>query len=67
MKTYRVAVIAGDGIGKEVIPVGIRVLDAAGGRFGFRLDWNPFPWGSEYYFQNGSMMPADGLRSAGSV
>jgi tartrate dehydrogenase/decarboxylase/D-malate dehydrogenase len=65
MKTYRVAVIAGDGIGKEVIPVGIRVLDAAGGRFGFRFDWNPFPWGSEYYFQNGSMMPADGLDQLG--
>ena len=61
MKTYRVAVIAGDGIGKEVIPVGIKVLDAAGAQFGFRLQWEPFPWGSDYYFQNGSMMPADGL------
>src|SRR5262245_53605539 len=61
MQTYRIAVIAGDGIGKEVIPVGIKVLDAAGAQFGFRLQWQPLPWGSDYYFQNGSMMPSDGL------
>jgi tartrate dehydrogenase/decarboxylase / D-malate dehydrogenase len=61
MKTYRIAAIAGDGIGKEVIPVGIEVLEAAGARFGFGFEWAYFPWGSDYYFEHGVMMPSDGL------
>ncbi|HZS06531.1 MAG TPA: tartrate dehydrogenase [Blastocatellia bacterium] len=61
MKKYRIAVIAGDGIGQEVIPAGTRVLDAAGARFGFSFEWNHFPWGTEYYFQHGRMMPPDAL------
>jgi tartrate dehydrogenase/decarboxylase / D-malate dehydrogenase len=61
MKTYRIAVIAGDGIGQEVIPAGIRVLEAAGARFGFQFEWTHFPWGSDYYFEHGAMMPADAL------
>ncbi|MBP1598167.1 MAG: tartrate dehydrogenase, partial [Acidobacteria bacterium] len=42
MGTYKIAVIAGDGIGKEVVPEGIRVLDAAGSRFGIRFQWDPY-------------------------
>ncbi|MCX7966442.1 MAG: tartrate dehydrogenase [Syntrophorhabdaceae bacterium] len=61
MKKYRVAVIPGDGIGKEVVPEGIRVLDAAGDRFGFSFDWHFFPWGCEYYHETGHMMPQDGI------
>jgi len=61
MKTYRIAVIAGDGIGQEVIPAGIRVLEAAGARFGFQLEWTHFPWGSDYYFEHGAMMASDGI------
>src|SRR5215210_2856915 len=61
MKTYRIAVIAGDGIGQEVIPVGIKVLEATGARFGFRFEWTHFPWGSDYYFEHGAMMAADAL------
>lgn len=61
MKTHRVAVIAGDGIGQEVIPEGIRVLEEAGAHFGFQFEWNQFPWGAEYYFQHGAMMPTDAL------
>jgi tartrate dehydrogenase/decarboxylase / D-malate dehydrogenase len=61
MKTYRIAVIAGDGIGREVIPAGIEALEAAGRRFGFSFDWTPFPWGTEHYFAHGAMMPADGI------
>lgn len=57
----RIAVIPGDGIGKEVVPVGMRVIDAAGKRFGFSLTWNSFPWSCEYYLAEGSMMPEDGL------
>src|SRR5947208_11198194 len=61
MKTFNIAVIAGDGIGKEVVPEGIRVLEAAGQRFRFRLDWNSFDWSCETYVKTGKMMPADGL------
>ena len=61
MKTYRVAVIAGDGIGKEVVPEGIRVVDAAGARFGFRCEWTAFDWSCERYVATGKMMPDDGL------
>jgi tartrate dehydrogenase/decarboxylase / D-malate dehydrogenase len=61
MRTYRIAVIAGDGIGREVIPAGIDVLEAAGIRFGFRFEWTHFPWGSDHYFEHGEMMPADAL------
>ncbi|HEY2930965.1 MAG TPA: 3-isopropylmalate dehydrogenase [Acidobacteriota bacterium] len=61
MPQYSIAVIAGDGIGPEVIPLGIEVLDCAARAFGFSCNWTCFPWGSEYYFQNGRMMPADAL------
>lgn len=61
MKTFHIAVIAGDGIGKEVVPEGIRVLDAAGRRFGFELDWHGFDWSCETYLHSGRIMPADGL------
>jgi tartrate dehydrogenase/decarboxylase / D-malate dehydrogenase len=61
MKTYKIAAIPGDGIGKEVIAAGIEVLDALAareGRFGFRFDH--FDWGSDYYKRHGVMMPAGG-------
>ncbi len=58
---HRIAVIAGDGIGKEVVPEGIRVLEAAGRRFGIQFHWGFFPWGCEYYLAHGEMMPKDGL------
>ena len=61
MNSYRIAVIPGDGIGNEVIPAAIRVLDAAGARTQVRFAWESFPWGSEYYFAHGQMMPGDAL------
>ena len=61
MNEYRIAVIPGDGIGGEVIPAAIEVLEAAAARFGFRFEWQRLPWGSGYYFEHGGMMPADGL------
>lgn len=51
----------GDGIGQEVVPEGIRVLDAVGKRFGFEFEWTYFPWGCDYYKLTGEMMPKDGL------
>lgn len=62
MERYRVAVIPGDGVGKEVVPAGLRVLAAAARRDGtFCLDCETLPWGSSLYEQTGRMMPSDGL------
>jgi tartrate dehydrogenase/decarboxylase / D-malate dehydrogenase len=61
MKTYRIAVIAGDGIGKEVVPAGIDVLHMAADQGGFRCDFTDVPWGCDYYLQTGRMMDADGI------
>jgi tartrate dehydrogenase/decarboxylase/D-malate dehydrogenase len=58
---HKIAVIMGDGIGKEVVPEGMRVLDVAGKRFGFKLEWTPFPWSCDYYNSAGEMMPKNGL------
>ncbi|PXW95201.1 tartrate dehydrogenase/decarboxylase/D-malate dehydrogenase [Sphaerotilus hippei] len=58
--TYRIAVIPGDGIGKEVAPEGVRVLEAAARRFGITLELTPIDWAScDHYLQHGSMMPPD--------
>ena len=61
MSTYEIAVIRGDGIGLEVIEEGIKVLRTAQRRFGIDLSYEEFPWGSDYYFQHGRMMDANGL------
>jgi tartrate dehydrogenase/decarboxylase/D-malate dehydrogenase len=61
MVEHRIAVIAGDGIGKEVVPEGIRVLEAAGAKFGLRFQWDALPWSCEYHARHGRMMPEDGL------
>ena len=58
--TFRIAVIPGDGIGKEVIPEGVRVLNAAARRFGFALECRDIEWAScDYYAEHGQMMPDD--------
>ncbi len=62
MSRYRIAVIPGDGIGNEVVPEGIRVLEAAGRKYGVELQWQTFPWSCEYYTKHGRMMPEDGLQ-----
>jgi tartrate dehydrogenase/decarboxylase/D-malate dehydrogenase len=61
MPRHKIAVIAGDGIGREVVPEGIRVLEAAGARFGIEFQWDELPWSCEHYLQHGRMMPEDGL------
>ena len=60
-RTHRIAVIAGDGIGKETTPEGLRVLDAAAARFGFDLKLTHYDWSCETYAKTGRMMPEDGL------
>jgi tartrate dehydrogenase/decarboxylase/D-malate dehydrogenase len=61
MKTYRIATIPGDGIGNEVVPEGMRVLEAAGRKFGIGFTWDEKPWSCAYYAKHGHMMPEDGL------
>ncbi|MFC7473733.1 tartrate dehydrogenase [Dankookia sp. GCM10030260] len=64
MRTHRIAAIPADGIGKEVIPAGLRVLEALAERSGdFRLDVTDFPWGTDYYRETGKMMAEDGLET----
>ena len=58
---HRIAVIPGDGIGREVVPEGQRVLEAAARRFGFELAWSEFDWSCERFTKTGRMMPEDGL------
>ena len=61
MKTYRIAVIAGDGIGLEVIPAGIEVMTIAASQGGFACEFTELEWGCDYYLRHGRMMDADGV------
>ena len=62
MKNYKIAVIAGDGIGPEVIAEGVKVLEeVAKLDGGFKFEFTHFPWGCEYYLKHGEMMPADAI------
>jgi tartrate dehydrogenase/decarboxylase/D-malate dehydrogenase len=65
MKTHRIAVIAGDGIGNEVIPAGIEVITMAAAQENFRCDFTELPWGCDFYLRNGRMMDADWLEQVG--
>ena len=61
LASHNIAVIRGDGIGVDVVEEGIKVLDAAGKKHGVSLSYEEMPWGSEWYFKNGEMMPGDAL------
>ena len=61
MSSYKIATIPGDGIGKEVIPEGIRMLDAAGRKHDIKFAWDMFDWSCETYKETGQMMPDDGI------
>jgi len=66
-RSYRIAVIPGDGIGVEVVPEGVRVLEAAAKKFGFELKQDWFDFSScDYYLQHGRMMPEDWKSQIGS-
>ncbi|HKE40509.1 MAG TPA: tartrate dehydrogenase [Casimicrobiaceae bacterium] len=56
---HRIAVIPGDGIGKEVVPEGLRALEAAARKFGIAFQWDELPWSCDYYAKHGRMMPED--------
>ena len=59
MATHRIAVIPGDGIGKEVVPEGLRALEAAARKFKIAFQWRHFDWNCDYYAKHGRMMPED--------
>ena len=62
MDKYRIAVIAGDGVGPEVMAEAVKVLEAASAKDGrFSFEFTYFPWGCEYYLKTGEMMPKDAL------
>lgn len=64
MRTHRIALVPGDGIGKEVIPAGRQVLEAlAAAQSSLRFEFEDFEWGGDYYRQHGVMMPENGLVS----
>lgn len=64
---HNIALIPGDGIGKEVMPEGIRVLEAAGRKHALDFQWQEFDWSCETYLQTGSMMPEDGIEQLRAV
>ena len=66
MNQHRIAVIPGDGIGKEVVPEGLRVLDAVAARFDLSFQWDEFDWSCDYYLTHGRMMPDDWKQRIGS-
>ena len=60
-----IALIPGDGIGMEVVPESVRVLEALASCYGFEVKFETFPYGCQYYLKHGEMMPADGLERLG--
>ncbi len=60
-KTYKIAVVNGDGIGAEIVPAGVSVLEATAKKHGFNLDLNELSWGAGHYIKHGEFMPADGI------
>jgi len=61
MKNYKIAVVPGDGIGNEIVPAGLKVLQATAEKHQFTLKVEQFPWGAGYYKQYGAFMPDNGL------
>lgn len=67
MNKYRIAIIPGDGIGPEVVEEATKCLNAAAGKYSISLEFQSYPWGTNYYLKTGTMMPADGLDELSSA
>ena len=61
MQASKIAVTEGDGIGKEVVPEGMRVVNRAAQLFGLNIAWQAFDWGCDHHARTGRMMPENGL------
>ena len=66
VKHYKIAVIPGDGIGKEVVPEAIKVIDNVAAQLNFRIDYEFFDWSCETYKATGRMMPKDAIETLSS-
>ena len=66
MTKFKIALIPGDGIGNEVMPEAIRILESTGKLFNLEFEWKSFPWSCEYYSKNGRMMDQDGIEQVKS-
>ena len=66
MSDYKISLIPGDGIGKEVMPEGVRVLEAAGRKFDVQFGWKEYDWSCETFHRTGRMMPEDGIEQVRS-
>lgn len=62
-KTYKIAVVPGDGIGNEIVPEGLRVINAVAEKHGFSIETEEFSWGAGYYIKNQEFMPENGLET----
>lgn len=63
MNKYKIAAVNGDGVGHEIVPAGLLVLNAAAKRYDFQLEADHYPWGAGYYKKHGDFMPKDGLET----
>ncbi|NND33256.1 MAG: tartrate dehydrogenase [Saprospiraceae bacterium] len=61
MRTYKIAAIFGDGIGHEIVPAGMEVLNGVAAKHNFQIEWESYHWGAGYYEQHGVFLPEDGL------
>ena len=61
MAEHNIAIIRGDGIGVDVVEEGLKALNAVEKKFDITFKFTEFPWGTDYYFEHGVMMPSDGL------
>lgn len=61
MNSYKIAVVHGDGVGHEIVPAGISVLNRAAQKFQFKLNYQEFPYGAGYYQKHGDFLPNNGL------
>ncbi len=65
MKTYKIPTIAGDGVGPEIMAEGKKVLQAAGEKYGFDIEWKDYPYGAEHYLRTGELISEDALKELG--
>ena len=65
MNQYRLAVVPGDGIGEEIVPCGLSVMETCAEKFGFKLSYDQFPWGAGHFKKTGAFLPENGLEILG--
>jgi tartrate dehydrogenase/decarboxylase/D-malate dehydrogenase len=67
MKTHKIGLFPGDGIGPEIIAEGKKVIDAVSDKENFKINWTPFPYGADHYLETGELLPEEGLKEMGKM